>query len=55
MPTIPLLVMLVSALIWLIMVKSPRLSDPWAIRVCEILFAASSLVVLYTLSAKSIY
>jgi hypothetical protein len=53
--TYPFLVMLISLIVWFIMVKTPRISDPWIIRVCEILFAASALVVLFSLSGKSAF
>ncbi len=53
--TIPMVVMVVSALIWLVCVKSPQLSDPWVIDVCRILFAASALVVLLGITGKPLF
>jgi hypothetical protein len=53
--TVPFLVMIISAVIWFIMVKTPKISDPWVIDVCRILFAASALVTLLSVTGKPVF
>ena len=53
--TIPVLVLIISAAIWLLLVLSPKLSHPWLIEVCRILFAASALVTLWSAMNKSAF
>ena len=49
--TIPFLVMVISALVWLL-AYSPKLSTPVLVRMCEIVFAESVLVVLWATMGK---
>lgn len=50
--TIPMVVLLISVVVWFICDRTSRLNDPWIVRVCEILFAASALVVLLGVTGK---
>jgi hypothetical protein len=50
--TIPVLVLIASVIIWAILAHSPKLSSPWLLRVCEIVFAAATLVTLWSVMNK---
>lgn len=54
-PTIPFIVMLTSVAIWLTLVLFPKISHPWLVEICRILFAASVLVVLWSVMNKEAF